>query len=1114
MKQDFHFHFYSRIVVMAVLALGIFFLQQSVNTTAQQVPNSVRLGGWAWSDTVGWISLNCRNDFDGDGLIENTCSDNGGVDYWLEVVDVSGEPYVQGCAWAGVSVDGNPDNILGWICFNDWNGYPTQAPTNGIRMNNNLVNSLCFETAGGVCNAGNSFASIANQEGQCSGGVFDGDPCNINADCTGGSCVINSDAWKLGFNVQDPVQPTDADYPSASNPIEGCFNCHIDRIAECELDASIDCSADDALCQVDELRCAGNPNIACSVDANCIVSGNDWQPCQPTAIDYGACIQTGIEEKCENCLEYFYYNEGDPDLYTNGYEHRRALTIDSDYVSGASNYNNFPVLVSLTSADLRYFTSAGDVTNQNGYDIIFTQNADGTGQLDHEIESYNPSAGTIRMWVEIPTLSVSADTVFYMFYGNDAVDTSQEDISGTGVWDANYNGVWHLGETNGNYLDSTGKNDSTSYNVSSRGVSCAVDGCPDFDGVNDYVKIPHNADNSLNPDNMTVSFWFKRVGLPDTYDVVLNKGDNNSEAAMPTSWSYNFEFDNSTNDNLWWEVNFNGWTNLSRVETGSLSDDTWYYITATYNDSSRGLEMFVNGTSVDTSTNAGARIKNNYELTFMSEGGVSPNPNFFTSGNIDEVRLSSVVRSDDYIITEFNNQKYPNNFISIGADDPRAIGGLKYVIGGYSCEQCNIEDLNNTCGTNPYNSNINRCETCTDGVYYTPGLMIDHKYNNIKSITDQLAEGCNMTQLDPDASDYCEVGYMCGWGWNAWQESGNLQGLGWFQFGPRINTSTKPYFTADEGSIYSRGDVFSRYNAPFGRYNASYLIEAGGSIINVVSSTTLADMYQGELPDRPLLDFFNIDSTNNKYKNALGTIDYLGLTKVSYQASGDYYNKYGSKIITDPVAVSFSNPLDGAVIYFTSDLTVNNDLVLPVGTGSGQSLQKGSGVMVVDGDLHFNANVEYGPINNPINFNLKHIPSLVWVVKGDITVSPDVTNLAGTFIALGSSGLSGSCTPHSVNDEISHCIDEPYNQVADADHMCGQFVSCYDDGTATANCSTNQLSVSGNVIARQFDLCRSYIDVSKVPAELFTNDGRLQANPPPGFVDFSKVIPRFSENLR
>ncbi|MBT7228052.1 LamG domain-containing protein, partial [Candidatus Parcubacteria bacterium] len=599
-----------------------------------------------------------------------------------------------------------------------------------------------------------------------------------------------------------------------------------------------------------------------------------------------------------------------------------------------------------------------------------------------------------------------------------------------------------------------------------------------------------------------------------------NLGDINFLAAK-SNWSsqreYRIRHQGSTGQ-VYWQVSDNG-TNVAEttVDDSSISVGEWHYLTGTWQTGADNLIFYLDGVAVDTSTLTVASLfggSADFAIGSSADGGSLDDRDDW-DGYIDEVRVSSIVRSSDYIATEFSNQRYPGNFMTVGLDDPRAIGGLKYVIGGYSCELCTIEDTNNNCGTNPYNLNINRCEVCNDGVYYTPGLMIDHKYNNIDSIVDQVAGGCDINQTDPDMDDYCEVGYMCGWGWNAWQDAGVTQGLGWFQFGARINTSTRPYFTADKGSIYSRGSVFSRYNAPFGRYNASYLIESGGTITNIVSSTTLADLYQGELANRPLLDFFNIKS-NNKYTNALGTIDYLGLTKVSEQILGTDYNKYNSEIITNPISLTLSAPMDGKVIYFDDtygNVTIDAYVEVPVGIDSGASLQMGSGVVVVAGNLHFNADVEYETISSPTNFNLKHIPSLVWIVKGSVTVSPDVSNLAGTFIALGSAGVAGECTPHLVNDEISHCIDEAYS-LADLDHMCGQFVSCFDDGTATGDCSTNQLSVSGSVIARQFDLCRSYIDVGRPPAELFTNDGRLQANPPPGLVDFSKVIPRFSENLR
>ncbi len=110
-------------------------------------------------------------------------------------------------------------------------------------------------------------------------------------------------------------------------------------------------------------------------------------------------------------------------------------------------HTNFPVLISLTLADLKTTANGGNVQNASGYDIIFTSDQAGNTQLAHEIESYTASTGEIIMWVRIPSL-VSA-TKIYLFYGNSSISSFQGNVTSngvTGVWDSNYKGVWHLRE--------------------------------------------------------------------------------------------------------------------------------------------------------------------------------------------------------------------------------------------------------------------------------------------------------------------------------------------------------------------------------------------------------------------------------------------------------------------------------------------------------------------------------------------------------------------------------------------------------------------------------------------------------------------------------------------
>src|ERR1700686_2127248 len=66
--------------------------------------------------------------------------------------------------------------------------------------------------------------------------------------------------------------------------------------------------------------------------------------------------------------------------WSNGYAYRRAITIDHTKVPN-TDQANFPVLVSGTYSYLATISNGGNVTNENGYDIIFTSDSAQTSIL-------------------------------------------------------------------------------------------------------------------------------------------------------------------------------------------------------------------------------------------------------------------------------------------------------------------------------------------------------------------------------------------------------------------------------------------------------------------------------------------------------------------------------------------------------------------------------------------------------------------------------------------------------------------------------------------------------------------------------------------------------------
>src|SRR4029077_8512824 len=136
---------------------------------------------------------------------------------------------------------------------------------------------------------------------------------------------------------------------------------------------------------------------------------------------------------------------GGPAWYNSSWTNRKAITVDHTKVSGSSSLANFPVLFSVTDANLKSVANGGSVGKSDGTDILFTA-GDAVTKLSHEIERYNPATGELVAWVKVPALSPSTDTGLYIYYGNAAAADQQDRVN---TWDSNYKIVNHLKDASG-----------------------------------------------------------------------------------------------------------------------------------------------------------------------------------------------------------------------------------------------------------------------------------------------------------------------------------------------------------------------------------------------------------------------------------------------------------------------------------------------------------------------------------------------------------------------------------------------------------------------------------------------------------------------------------------
>lgn len=353
------------------------------------------------------------------------------------------------------------------------------------------------------------------------------------------------------------------------------------------------------------------------------------------------------------------------------FSYYKEITIDYTKVNGTQT--NFPVWFYNTSSDF-----ASNIL-YNGSDIAFYDSTNST-QYNHEIEIWNKTSGELGVWVNVTSLSGTANTVIYMYYG-DADVASNPGHNPESVWDGGFSLVHHLNGTSyGLCKDSTANNNDVvsewgtiTYNATGK-VGTSVD----MPGANTCLNISDSASISLN-DTFTIEAWVYLDSWDQSYMRIMEKTGGTSE--------YIFDFRGSaaaapicSPEMNWYQTNASTATVLGAANT--VTPGCWYYVTATYNRTSSTGRMFLNGTLISTSSwnwyiNDAT---NNFTISSADAGA-----NRYWNGKIDELRLSIVNRSASWIMTSYNNTNSPSTFMTFGTQTSQ--GGtassysLKYDMG-------------------------------------------------------------------------------------------------------------------------------------------------------------------------------------------------------------------------------------------------------------------------------------------------------------------------------------------------------------------------------------------------------------------------------------------------
>ncbi len=334
-------------------------------------------------------------------------------------------------------------------------------------------------------------------------------------------------------------------------------------------------------------------------------------------------------------------------------KYAKKFRISFPGVGSGVTLTNFPVLVKLSASSPSGFRYA-DCAKAEGADLRFSDSSGNA--LDSEVETWNDANGESFVWVKIPELTSS--TLIRGYYGwaeAPAADSSA-------VWSEGYAGVWHMNAAAGaaTQTDSTtNRLDATVPAAVADGIEAGVSGAVGmsaaFDRRSDHkggYLISDASGRLCGHENMTWEFWTFQSAIPTAANAYVLRGLNVAEQKQ----SY---YCNERNNNgrtcmyIYQEpdaaTNVGFWPLDSSTPAPTLDD--WNYHVYRLDGAGGVKTAFLNGGTIVGPATSAANKGTVYSAadqffignhTPMSSGNAFP-------GSLDEVRISSVARSDAWL---------------------------------------------------------------------------------------------------------------------------------------------------------------------------------------------------------------------------------------------------------------------------------------------------------------------------------------------------------------------------------------------------------------------------------------------------------------------------------
>ncbi len=348
--------------------------------------------------------------------------------------------------------------------------------------------------------------------------------------------------------------------------------------------------------------------------------------------------------------------------YNPSYSYRLTLTINKEHIG--ETLTDFPIVVQLNSNQSQLFNNSRD----DGNDLIFTDT--NNLKLSHEIETFDKNNKEATIWVKVPKLTSTEDTILYLYYGNPKAGDNQNK---TDVWSNGYTAVHHLNQDPaGSVKDSTEENNNGvqigGMNANDSLVNGNIGKALKFDGSNDFITGLGKHSFIQNTANFSVGSWVKLNNhTSNAYQVIFG----NSQAASVDK-GFTLFYENRTgigSKQLYLSVyrGVNG--SYAPIDMGSdsnaITDNDWHYVETSADGTTARLR--VDGReikSISVGTLATGESTRGFNI---GTGQTTSGFDGYLNGFVSEARISNKARSGAWVKAEYSNQSGDEDFLTISS---------------------------------------------------------------------------------------------------------------------------------------------------------------------------------------------------------------------------------------------------------------------------------------------------------------------------------------------------------------------------------------------------------------------------------------------------------------